>query len=325
MTEGLPLRVGLCGLGSAMRRAHVPALLGTAAPRARVVAVCDPDLDRATAVAASLGGATAHTEVTEVLDAGCDLLVVASPPSAHLGEVAAAVERGVDVLCEKPLGLSAPDVDRLADLVARHPDRLVATVHQYRYAAGWRTVREAAAATLAEGLQLRVAVERPGTDPVSVGGWRARRSEGGILGDHAVHYLALCWHLDPSTEVLSARAWGEPGRETAEISLRLGRGGLAVVRASYAGEVRHNCIEVTTPGNGCSIAWSDGELVVRGARGGQRWAIGALSDRAYVDRLYLALYSDLIAHLDDPLWRRTATEETLAVARLLSRAVALAG
>lgn len=52
--------------------------------------------------------------------------------------------------------------------------------------------------------------------------------------------------------------------------------------------------------------------------------MGALSDRAFVDRLYGDLYAELFTYLDDDGWRRLATAETVAVASLLARAVELA-
>ncbi len=77
----------------------------------------------------------------------------------------------------------------------------------------------------APAFRLEVEVERPGTDPLSAGRLAAHGDrEGGILGDHAVHYLALCHRLDPGARVLGAERRGEPGRETATVELAVGAG-----------------------------------------------------------------------------------------------------
>src|SRR4029077_13779755 len=130
----------------------------------------------------------------------------------------------------------------LATLRAAHPSTLLAPVHQYRHAPAWAgTIEPTLRAAVATGMpfRLRVEVERPGTDPLSAGGWRAAGlREGGILGDHAVHYLALCWTLDRSPRLLSAHLEGENGHETASVELALGDRGRSSIWVSYAGARR---------------------------------------------------------------------------------------
>ena len=193
---GGPLRIALVGIGSAATRAHLPALQSAETGGVvELVGVCDPDRARRDAVLAGHPGAAGFAENDEMLDATSpDLLVIATPPSAHLDEMAAAAARDVHVLCEKPLGLGDADVSSLRALAAGHPHLALATVHQYRFATPWRWIARATAGALRSGepFELRVEVERPGTDPLAAGGWRADpEHEGGILGDHAVHYLAL--------------------------------------------------------------------------------------------------------------------------------------
>ncbi|HET9051889.1 MAG TPA: Gfo/Idh/MocA family oxidoreductase, partial [Candidatus Dormibacteraeota bacterium] len=185
----MPLRIALCGAGSAALRAHIPALArAEEAGTTLLVGVVDHDPERAELVARRSVSARAYAGVEEMLEtAAPDLLVVATPPSSHLAAVRAAVERGVDVLCEKPLGVAAGDAQALAALRASHPGTLLAPVHQYRHAPAWASVVEPVLRAAEAGAQpyaLRVEVERPGTDPLSAGGWRAAGlAEGGILGD----------------------------------------------------------------------------------------------------------------------------------------------
>jgi predicted dehydrogenase len=252
--------------------------------------------------------------------------VIASPPSAHLPAITAAARRGVDVLCEKPLGVGEGDVDRLRELTGRAPSWLVATVHQYAHASAWRVLARwlRVPARAGRPFRLEVEVERPGTDPLSAGGWRAEGDrEGGILGDHAVHYLALCHHLDAGTRVLDARSHGNPGRETASVELAVGSGS-ARVGVSYAGRQRRNLVALSLPDRGAELRWEDGEL--------RRWQdgspsrahpVGALSDRQFVNDLYGALYDDLLGNRHDPAWRERQRRETVEVAALLGEALRL--
>ena len=320
--------VGLCGLGSAALRAHLPALCRAEETGAAVIAgVCDPDPARSEMVVARTRRARPFPDVEALLDgSGCDLLVIASPPSAHLGAIAAAARRGVDVLCEKPLGVADGDVDRLRDLTAGQPSWLVATVHQYGHAAAWRALERwlRVPARAGRPFRLEVEVERPGTDPLSAGGWRALGDrEGGILGDHAVHYLALCHHLDNGSRVLDADNRGAPGRETAHVDLAVGPG-TARIGVSYAGVRRRNLVALTLPDRGAELRWEDGELRrLRDGVPGRGRPVGALSDRQFVNDLYGALYDDLLGHRGDPAWRERQRRETVEVAGLLAEALRL--
>jgi predicted dehydrogenase len=267
-------------------------------------------------------------ENDDMLDATSpNLLVIATPPSAHLGEIAAAAARGVHVLCEKPLGLNDDDVAALRALALQHPELALATVHQYRFATPWKWMSRAAAGAVDTGEQfsLRVEVERPGTDPLSAGGWRADpEHEGGILGDHAVHYLALFELLDPRCRVTSCRREGPGGREVATVEAQLGAAGLGWVDVSYAGSRRANVIRLERPAQCLELDWTSATLTVahNGERGRPR-AVASLSDRAVVNALYAPMYEELITHLRDGWWRAQATAHTLGAAALLARAIGL--
>ncbi len=134
----------------------------------------------------------------------------------------------------------------LRALAAAHPDLALATVHQYRFAPPWRWIARAAAGAVSGGepFSLHVEVERPGTDPLSAGGWRADpEHEGGILGDHAVHYLALFELLDAGCDVVSCHREGPGGREVAAVEVRIGAAGHGPRRGVVRGEPsrQHSC------------------------------------------------------------------------------------
>jgi predicted dehydrogenase len=325
-----PLRLALVGVGSAARLAHLPAIAGLeSAGEVVLVGVCDREPSRRDDVIASHPGALGFAENDEMLAATSpDLLVIATPPSAHLGEVAAAAGAGAQVLCEKPLGLSDGDVTALTALCGAHPELMLATVHQYRYAGPWRWITRAArgAVLAGEPFTVEVRVERPGTDPLSAGGWRAdAEHEGGILGDHAVHYLSLLRQLDPACEVVGCHREGPGGREVATIRARVGGAGVAVVHVSYAGARRTNLIRLDRPAQCLELAWADGCFMVsHNGRPGSARAVASLSDRAVVNALYGPMYERVVAGIGDKPWGRAATEHTLGTARLLATAIRLA-
>ena len=321
------VRVAVVGLGSAATRAHIPTLQALSERGAvQIAGVCDRDPAKRAQVQRMGVDAPGFGDNGEMLDAVApDLLVIATPPSAHLDEIAAAVTRCVHVLCEKPLGLRDADVATLRSLTGRHPELAVATVHQYVYAQAWAWLARAAAGAVQSGepFSLRVLVERPGTDPLAAGGWRTDiEHEGGILGDHAVHYLSLMRLVDPATLVLGCARSGEGGRETAIIELAVGDAGTAHIAVSYAGESRCNVIVLERPAQCLRVTWDGGSVIFdHNGRVSPPRAVGSLSERAYVNALDTPMYDSVVAGLSSPLWRERETRHTLDVAMSLSTAL----
>jgi myo-inositol 2-dehydrogenase/D-chiro-inositol 1-dehydrogenase len=105
-----PLRFGLIGTG---RIGQVHATNIAASPDATLQWVCDALVDGARETAARLGG-RATAESAEVFAAGdVDAVVIASPTPTHVDLIAAAIDSGIPVLCEKPIDLDILRVDGL--------------------------------------------------------------------------------------------------------------------------------------------------------------------------------------------------------------------
>jgi predicted dehydrogenase len=100
------------GVG-AFGRNHVRVLSETGA----LSGLFDPDAARAQAVADEFG-CRAYSSVEE-LAANSDAAVVAAPTAAHAELGLALMERGLDVLIEKPIAATMEDADRLVDMAAR--------------------------------------------------------------------------------------------------------------------------------------------------------------------------------------------------------------
>ncbi|WP_405885033.1 Gfo/Idh/MocA family oxidoreductase [Streptomyces sp. NBC_01136] len=109
---------------------------------ARVAAVADPDTGRAKDAAAGIDGVTLHTEVTAALDApGVQAVLIASPGPAHEEALLAAFERGLPVLCEKPMVPDSAGALRVVEAEARLGRRLVQVGFMRRYDAEYRRLK----------------------------------------------------------------------------------------------------------------------------------------------------------------------------------------
>ena len=110
-----PLQLAMVGGGWWATHAHLPAL--RAHDDVELVAIVDPDPERARVAADTFGAPETYATIEELLAARhVDGVVVATPHTTHFPIVSAALEAGVGVLVEKPMTTTADDAWRLVGL-----------------------------------------------------------------------------------------------------------------------------------------------------------------------------------------------------------------
>jgi predicted dehydrogenase len=130
-------RLGFLGLGW-IGRHRMEAVAASGA--AEVAAVADVD-----AAAAAVPGAVVCRDLDALLAEGVDGVVIATPSALHAEQSIAALEAGVAVFCQKPLGRNGSEVAAVV-AAARASDRLLGVDLSYRHAAAFGAVRSRAAA-----------------------------------------------------------------------------------------------------------------------------------------------------------------------------------
>jgi predicted dehydrogenase len=113
------VRLGVIGAGVWATTSHLP-VLARRPDEVEFVAACRPGLNEVKAVAEKFGFGVATEDYREVLTAGIDACIVASPPYLHYEHARAALDAGCHVLLEKPVTISSADA---WDLVERARDR----------------------------------------------------------------------------------------------------------------------------------------------------------------------------------------------------------
>lgn len=109
------MRFGLVGAG---RIGVVHASNLAANNSAVLVAVTDPDIERARGIVEAHGGTVAVDFEALLADGSIDALVIASPTTLHSEQVIAAARAGKAILCEKPLSLNLEEAKRCGAIVA---------------------------------------------------------------------------------------------------------------------------------------------------------------------------------------------------------------
>ena len=162
------IKVAIAGAGMVTRH-HLKAWV--CLPQAEVVAICARRLKNAEARAAEFGIPRAYADVAEMLDKEKPhALDIATPPDVHASQVRMAAERGINVLCQKPMTPSLAESEQLVNEVG---EKVRFMVHenwrfrpQYRQAAQWLAhgkagpIREFEMVTRSSGLVTRTASGR---------------------------------------------------------------------------------------------------------------------------------------------------------------------
>lgn len=123
-------RVGLLAYGAI---GHEHNLAVQATEGLVLAAVCDTNPDRLTAALELAAEAVTFTDATQMLDSGLlDLVVVSTPPNSHAHWAREALNRGIHVVLEKPMALTARECDELISLAASK-DLLLVVYQNRRY------------------------------------------------------------------------------------------------------------------------------------------------------------------------------------------------
>ncbi|MYZ47013.1 Gfo/Idh/MocA family protein [Propylenella binzhouense] len=200
-------RLGFLGVGW-IGRHRMEAILRTGAAEAAGIADPSPEMAaeaRKLAPQAALAGS-----LGELLDLGLDGIVIATPSALHAGQSIAALERGLAVFCQKPLGRTAEEA-RAVVAAARAADRLLAVDLSYRFTAGMGRIRDL---VRAGGLGHVYAVDlvfHNAYGPDKAWFYDPARSGGGCVMDLGVHLVDLAlWTLGfPEVADVSARLFAE--------------------------------------------------------------------------------------------------------------------
>lgn len=108
------LRIGIIGVG--MMGADHAERVASRISGARLVAVSDPDTDRANRLAAALDGVRVSEDALALIgDREVDAVIIASPGFAHAEQLLACLEYRKPVLCEKPLTMDAESSLRVVE------------------------------------------------------------------------------------------------------------------------------------------------------------------------------------------------------------------
>jgi len=250
----------------------------------------DPDVARASGRHELLAADRVYTSWQEMLEKetsrpDCiDAVVIATPPRLHFPVARAFLERGIDVVCEKPMTHDLAEARALAALVRKH-DRLFCLTHCYT---GYPMVRQARAMIAAGAIgNLRLidaefSIGAPGValepQDLSHRHWRFRvdqEGKAGILGEagsHAYHLVTYVTGLaaEGVSAVMATYAARREVYDNAFITARFPNGVQGRLWYSYVAAGNDHGLTAKFYGESGSLVWwqEEGEILWHKPMGG---------------------------------------------------------
>lgn len=283
------LRVGCIGTGFIAGR-HLAAL--AAMPDVEVVAVADPDIERAQAAAGRVAARAYGDGLTLLATEDLDAVWLCVPPFAHGPLEQAALERNLPFFVEKPLAVDLATAQAIAEGV-RARGLLTAVGYHWRYLG---VVEQALGLLRETPPQLVVGQWLDATPPAPW--WSRRQGSGGQLVEQTTHLFDLARCLGGEVDGVSAAEStltrsGHPDADVPTAStamLRFASGALGSISSSCLLDGRYRVgLRLVAAGRVVELrerALSDHELRVDDeqiARSDQDPI--AAEDRAFVDAL----------------------------------------
>jgi myo-inositol 2-dehydrogenase/D-chiro-inositol 1-dehydrogenase len=206
-----PPRIAVVGLGD-MGRTHLR-ILSEMGAHVEVAAIADnyhPFVERAASIAPAAVGFGDPLECVNTADV--DAVVVATSDNTHYPLVRACVDRGLPVLCEKPLTESAVDSWRLVEAERRAGRQLVQVGYMRRFDSDYRRIHQALRAC---GAAAPVFIKQLHRNPSSAVRFGAQE----LISSSASHDIDVFrWLAGANIAEVSATATGSGG-STAVVAL----------------------------------------------------------------------------------------------------------
>ena len=200
-------RIGIIGLGN-QGSMYLKKLFNKGKiPNGEVTAVCDINPDKIKALEGELHGAKAFADYKDLLASGLtDGVIVAVPHYQHPEISIAAMEAGINVLCEKPAGVYTKQVKEM-NAAAAKSDKLFAIMFNQRTNCVYRKMREMIACGAIGNIKRVnwiITNWYRSQSYYDSSSWRAtwKGEGGGVLVNQAPHQLdLLLWYMGDVDEV----------------------------------------------------------------------------------------------------------------------------
>jgi predicted dehydrogenase len=336
----------MVGFGFIAENGHLPAYLGHAGDGCalEIVAVADICEQRRERARSLLPDARVYEDARALVakETDLDFLDVATPPSEHATLTHLGLDRGLHVLCEKPLATVPADARAMLEH-AQRAKRVVYPCHNYKHAPVIRAVRHALDEGAIGDVRLVTLQTFRDTHAKGVRDWRTdwrrerRWSGGGIAMDHGSHtfYLAFDW-LGAFPSAITAKMSQAPGYDTEDnftCTMSFPNGAVASAHLTWTAGVRRVLYTIHGTLGAIRVEDDEVEIAIRSAAtaagGKSRWEIDKQhAASAWMDAghagWFASMFREFAAAIDQGDFVGQEAESSLRCVELISTAYASA-
>ncbi len=229
-----PFTLGIIGCGG-IAQAHLAAAKEN---NASIIAISDISPDTLNAFLEKVPGASAFSSYTELLDhGGMNAVVICTPPDSHAEVAIAALQRGIHVLCEKPLAATVSDSKAIEEAANASGTKFM-MAFRHRFTAAHHAIK----AFLDTGELGRVVLFQNvfgGPAQYMKDRWFSKRalSGGGTLMDTSIHSIDLfrhyCGEIASFSGEIDKVFEGTDVEDSSVLSLRSENGALGIIASSW--------------------------------------------------------------------------------------------
>jgi predicted dehydrogenase len=253
---------GVIGSGGIAKRRTIPEGIMTA-QNAELVTVFDVNAEANNAVASEFR-ATAVNSIDELLRSDVDAVYVASPANKHLEQVIACADHKKHVFCEKPLGMTVSEAEKMIE-VCRNNQVLLGTGLMMRFL----SQHQAALKLIREGKIGKPVYGRAQLScwyPPMPGAWRQDPVTGGggslmDMGSHCIDLLEMFFgNIKSVSCFINNSVHSYKSEDSAVVSLFFENGAMATVDTFF-------CIPDNSSKNVLELYGSKGSILAKGTIG----------------------------------------------------------
>jgi len=253
---------GVIGSGGIAKRRTIPEGI-MHAEHAKLVSVYDINAEANNAVAKEFN-ATAFASIKELLNSDIDAVYIASPANMHLEQVIACARARKHVLCEKPLGMTTGEADKMIKVCKEEGIRLGSG-----FMMRFHSQHQAALKLIQEGKLGKCVYGRAQLScwyPPIPGAWRQSPETGGggslmDMGSHCIDLLEMFFgRLKSVSCFINSNVHTYKSEDSAIVSLFFENGALGTVDTYF-------CIPDNSSKNMLELYGSKGSILAKGTIG----------------------------------------------------------